>query len=1093
MPEVLEAFGVAPAKVPLYKALVGDSSDAIPGVAGIGRVKALPLLQRFNSLDDLFADLDTLDPNIRARLDATPQAQIELYLSLATLVCDAPVEQVTLASSGHQQPVPPTPAWGISRQSVELQPEIFTTPVSEIVTFLRSHTTPGTWSGWSAHWRDQGDLEAFDPDCFLWYLQLIADPTCPPEVLGHLADFQEEALDRMIAWHRNCPREDLTFYRESPDPGVRLGAIHSPDRPSDSWRPLENLTESEIQQALEPIDPLDRAAYLARNPTTPPQQLLSLLRGEVHVRLALASRSAAPTALWSRLGEDANVAVRHRLARNPHAPLTVLKALRDDHQIVQEALASNSAIDEELQLYLADMKRPELSQRLAENPKFTPTWTLGHDMRHFSVKNDSARSVYFWWVALELKVTQTQIRSVVKHAPGAFPLLADWVRHPDEEVRLRLARNPSCPPALLRVLARDFQPVVRSAVAVHAACPPDCRSALQRDVHWHVRRLAGQDFAAPARTLDSLKKVPWDIGRVMAAHASCPPDILTQLAGHADWSVRLMVARHSACPAETLNALGQASEWMVRQAVAGNPSTPVERLAALAADRVLGVRSWVACQSNLPDQDLQRLAQDTSWEVRAACAGNPTLPQASLTALASDSERHIRELVARHQKSDVGALDTLAGDQTWQVRWGVALNPATPAPVLHKLSEDSDEDVRQAVVRHANCPGVVLSSLATDDSDQVKYAVALNSRTPREGLETLMEDDWELRQAVARNPECPLDLLSQLAEDEDDDVRRAVAGNAQAAAQALDPDDLAYLHLLSLDDNQLVCAAVLTQPVAHRPWSADEPFPEDLDDDAIQTLYAEFPDAGLELVTETFHLFPEAVKLQMLRRPDLPWRALRHLVTDEPSSDPEIDETLDLRILNHPSTPSDQAAQLDTLLSGLVTVTYARAAGSPDCDWLDWPVEWTGLFWELVATPDQTHILSPALLHAEDDTLRQAVASNPAIPFHWLVTLADDDNPVALTVARHEATPPSALQRIYENWSGSTELAVAAHPALPASLMAHILQEHPAQHCALARNMALPTPVQLFLATSPDRAVRSTLRENPALAPEARRRLAAYL
>ncbi len=59
-PEVLDKFGVPPAKVIDVQSLMGDSSDNIPGVPGIGPKKASELINEFGSLDDLFEKIDSV-------------------------------------------------------------------------------------------------------------------------------------------------------------------------------------------------------------------------------------------------------------------------------------------------------------------------------------------------------------------------------------------------------------------------------------------------------------------------------------------------------------------------------------------------------------------------------------------------------------------------------------------------------------------------------------------------------------------------------------------------------------------------------------------------------------------------------------------------------------------------------------------------------------------------------------------------------------------------------------------------------------------------------------------------------------------------
>ncbi len=88
-----EEYGFEPGKLIDLKALMGDSSDNIPGVKGIGEKTAKTLLQKFGSLDGVYDHLS--DPAIKPKMREKLKADKEnAYLSyeLATIVSKAPIE-----------------------------------------------------------------------------------------------------------------------------------------------------------------------------------------------------------------------------------------------------------------------------------------------------------------------------------------------------------------------------------------------------------------------------------------------------------------------------------------------------------------------------------------------------------------------------------------------------------------------------------------------------------------------------------------------------------------------------------------------------------------------------------------------------------------------------------------------------------------------------------------------------------------------------------------------------------------------------------------------------------------------------------------
>ena len=88
-----EEYGFAPIRMIDLKALMGDSSDNIPGVPGIGEKTAKDLLVRFGTVADIYRDLDALDikPGVRKKL-TEGRGSAELSFDLATIRTDAPID-----------------------------------------------------------------------------------------------------------------------------------------------------------------------------------------------------------------------------------------------------------------------------------------------------------------------------------------------------------------------------------------------------------------------------------------------------------------------------------------------------------------------------------------------------------------------------------------------------------------------------------------------------------------------------------------------------------------------------------------------------------------------------------------------------------------------------------------------------------------------------------------------------------------------------------------------------------------------------------------------------------------------------------------
>ena len=95
---VIEKFGVGPASIPDYLALVGDSADGIPGIPRWGAGGTATVLERYGHIEEIPADPEDWDVKVRgakalARNLNDMRVEALLYKRLATLRTDVPLEE----------------------------------------------------------------------------------------------------------------------------------------------------------------------------------------------------------------------------------------------------------------------------------------------------------------------------------------------------------------------------------------------------------------------------------------------------------------------------------------------------------------------------------------------------------------------------------------------------------------------------------------------------------------------------------------------------------------------------------------------------------------------------------------------------------------------------------------------------------------------------------------------------------------------------------------------------------------------------------------------------------------------------------------
>lgn len=89
--EIEAKYGVRPDQIVSYKGLIGDASDNLPGVHGIGPKTAADLLQKYDTLVGVYEHIEEIRPTVRAKLEKDKE-QAFFCERMAQLVCDVPLD-----------------------------------------------------------------------------------------------------------------------------------------------------------------------------------------------------------------------------------------------------------------------------------------------------------------------------------------------------------------------------------------------------------------------------------------------------------------------------------------------------------------------------------------------------------------------------------------------------------------------------------------------------------------------------------------------------------------------------------------------------------------------------------------------------------------------------------------------------------------------------------------------------------------------------------------------------------------------------------------------------------------------------------------
>lgn len=90
--KVIDELGFEPKYMVDYLAIVGDTSDDIPGIKGIGPKGAVPLIQKFGTLEKIYKHIDEIEKAaVKNKLETSKESAI-LSKELATIHCEVPID-----------------------------------------------------------------------------------------------------------------------------------------------------------------------------------------------------------------------------------------------------------------------------------------------------------------------------------------------------------------------------------------------------------------------------------------------------------------------------------------------------------------------------------------------------------------------------------------------------------------------------------------------------------------------------------------------------------------------------------------------------------------------------------------------------------------------------------------------------------------------------------------------------------------------------------------------------------------------------------------------------------------------------------------
>lgn len=942
------------------------------------------------------------------------------------------------------------------------------------------------------------------------------DPDASPKVLLGLLG-QDDATNRLLAAHPKADAELLEKLSHSSDSATRRSVAKNPNTPEQAYVRLGQQFPKEFL-ANPMLDLL-----LLENPTlieqVPEALLVRLLKQANCPASLLTWASAHPQAkvqLAVAMNPSAGLAANARLTQSQHA--AVLESVQPAVVVVGQD--PERAFEKAVRERLGSMAPSELGQAWQDGDIGLAQWSaLPLDFRLHRTAGG------FWFEQREAVVRLiSDLGWSLAEVQTRLPKFDGWTT---------LARSLKIPVCVLEVLARDKGGDVRRSVAGNPNTPVPVLEELAKDGEEAVREAVARNPETPIRALEVLGKDPCDsVRRGVSLNVRTPASLMEVLAKDSDSYVREELARSPNAPAPVLEKLCQDSAVRVREAVALNLGSPSSAFHALSTDRRASVRIAVAMNPACPAPILEALAEDTKLEIRDTVAQNHATPARALEALFNSGGIGVHWKLARNPATPIQVLDLLSRNDDPGIQAVVAWNPSLPDErrrvLLEALSRLPSESNRKAAAENPATPASVLETLSRDSRTDVRRAVASNHQCPSGVLTRLVNDGSAVQEALAHNPNMPMEALVQLTTSKFPQVRKMLAVHAHRSAElrrmlGLDPDqsvraatascsglnaemldELAQCYQLERDlmalfvhpnlrsaSAKAIAEKLFNTPAALSPWFLHEMAKAREDVQAA---------AKARSVLASFGTDPN--KKMLVKRPLAVIMALcsgRHI---EPTRIVKVAGSTDWLVRaavarNRDSPPNllkKLSSDVHPLVSALARQSVAQpesvktevgaASGVPAPLNLERAVaeilrrlRGEGFGWSVTpmlnsaAWRDRAHldeVLSWLKRFDEFDEFVQSLLAeldDTQRDLFWLLGASARDGEVRMRLVQHPAVPPNALERFSGDSSAAVLMAVAAKAEFPKALRSKV--EKAALRAIMGRGRSFREQIALHASAAP--------------------------